>query len=97
MKQITYEELQSWHTANQPFQLIDVREVNEHQHFNIGGELMPLSSLFQHIDRIDTSIPIIVYCKRGIRSQIAIQRLSSRLQAADFYNLQGGILHLLYR
>ncbi|MEM1319063.1 MAG: rhodanese-like domain-containing protein [Bacteroidota bacterium] len=96
MKQLSYNELQAWQASGREHQLIDVRETSEHQHFNIGGELMPLSSLLQHLDRIQPTQPIIVYCKRGIRSQIAIQRLSGRFPTADFYNLQGGILHLLY-
>ena len=32
------------------FQLIDVREPYEHEEFNIGGQLIPLNEICQHID-----------------------------------------------
>ena len=93
MKNINYEQLQDWIKNEKQFQLIDVREADEHASFNIGGTLIPLSK-FIKIKDLDTSKPIIVYCKRGIRSQIAIQRLAIRFPEADFYNLDKGILHL---
>ncbi len=94
IQQLTYKELKAWQAEGKDFQLIDVRELNEHEAYNIGGDLIPMSVLFRQTDRLDTSIPIVVYCKRGIRSQLAIQRLAPRLPEADFYNLQDGILHL---
>lgn len=96
IKQLNYQELQQWQAEKRDFQLIDVREVEEHDAYNIGGELLPMSVLFRYTDRLDTSKPIVLYCKRGIRSQLAIQRLAPRFPEADFYNLQGGILNLFF-
>jgi rhodanese-related sulfurtransferase len=93
MKNIDYKELQDWIKQGKNFQLIDVREPDEHAAFNIGGTLTPLS-IFVKTTELDTSTPLVIYCKRGIRSQLAIQRLSSRFPDAAFYNLQNGILHL---
>ena len=93
MKNIDYEQLQDWIKNEKQFKLIDVREADEHASFNIGGTLIPLSQ-FIKIKDLDTLLPIIVYCKLGIRSQIAIQRLATRFPEADFYNLDKGILHL---
>ena len=93
MKNIDYEQLKDWIKNEKQFQLIDVREADEHALFNIGGTLIPLSK-FIKIKDLDTSMPIVVYCKRGIRSQIAIQRLTPRFPEADFYNLDKGVLHL---
>ena len=93
MKNIDYEQLQDWIKNEKQFQLIDVREADEHASFNIGGTLIPLSQ-FIKIKDLDTLLPIVVYCKLGIRSQIAIQRLATRFPEADFYNLDKGILHL---
>lgn len=95
IKQLTIQELQTWKNEKRDFQLIDVRERVEHQNFNIGGELIPLSKIVKQKDKILISKPVVVYCKRGIRSQIAIQRLQTKLPTADFYNLQNGIFHLL--
>ncbi len=72
------------------FQLIDVRESDEHQEFNIGGELIPLNEIVMQIDRIATGKPVIIYCRKGIRSQIAIQRLQEKFPFTNLLNLIGG-------
>lgn len=94
MNQLTYEELQKWKTTNKSFQLIDVREPDEHEMYNIGGQLIPLNLILKKPDLLDFSQPIVIYCKRGIRSQLAIQRLAIRFPEAQFYNLSQGIMHL---
>ncbi len=71
-------------------QLIDVREPYEHAEFNIGGELIPLNEITQHMDQISTGKPVIIYCRKGIRSQIAIQRLQERNPFTNLFNLIGG-------
>lgn len=95
MKQISYSELQKWQVEGKDFQLIDVREPEEHSYFNIGGELIPLAQFIRSPERVKTGVPVVVYCKRGIRSQLAIQRLRSRVDA-DFYNLTSGVYHLMF-
>lgn len=95
MQQITYSVLQQWQAEQRPHLLIDVRETSEHDAFNIGGQLIPLSQIMRHLSVFQTDLPIVVYCKRGIRSQIAIQRLARKIPSATFYNLQNGIWHLL--
>lgn len=71
--------------------LIDVREQTEHQEFNIGGKLIPLGELMLHIDEIPPDQTVVVYCKKGIRSQIAIQRLEEKLGLTNLINLKGGM------
>ena len=94
MKQITFEELSEWMDSGKSFQLIDVREPHEHAAFNIGGTLMPLSELFQHAGSLKEDLPVVVYCEKGIRSMIAIQRLSPRLPDTEFFNLKSGVWQL---
>ncbi len=72
------------------FQLIDVREPYEHQAFNIGGRLIPLNEISRQIDAIATHKPVILYCRKGIRSQVAIQRLQQKLPFTNLVNLIGG-------
>jgi rhodanese-related sulfurtransferase len=91
MKNISPLVLQQKIINKEDFQLIDVREANEHTAFNIGGELMPLSELMDHVEKISTNKPVIVYCKKGIRSQIAIQRLEEKFQFSNLINLSGGL------
>ena len=94
MQNITYTELEIWQANHRLFQLIDVREPEEHAAFNIGGTLIPLEDILRKTAELNLSQPIVFYCKRGIRSQIAIQKLQRKLPNGDFYNLKNGILHL---
>ena len=91
MNQITPTALQEKINSHQAFQLIDVREPAEHDSFSIGGELIPLGEIMDRKDLISTDKPVILYCKMGIRSQIAIQRLQDKYGFTNLYNLQGGI------
>jgi len=90
MRSITAIELKKKITEGEDIQLIDVREPYEHGEFNIGGELIPLNEIAQHIDTIATDKPVILYCRKGIRSQIAIQRLQEKLPFTNLINLIGG-------
>ena len=72
------------------FQLIDVREPFEHEEYNISGDLIPLNEIVQQIEKIAIDKPVIVYCRKGIRSQIAIQRLQEKFPFTNLINLIGG-------
>lgn len=96
MKHISLQQLNEWEREGREFVLIDVREPEEHHRFNIGGQLCPLSRL-QELDELPADRPVVVYCKRGIRSQLAIQRWQLRFPQAEFRNLQGGVLPLMVK
>jgi adenylyltransferase/sulfurtransferase len=91
MNNITPLELKKKIDAHEPFQLIDVREKVEHEHFNIGGILIPLGEIMEHTNTFEKTIPVVFYCKMGIRSQIAIQRLNEKFGYSNLVNLQGGV------
>ncbi len=90
MKSITSKELQQLITDKKDVQLIDVREPDEHEEFNIGGELMPLGEITSDLKKIQKDKPVIVYCRKGIRSQFAIQKLQEKFPFDNLYNLVGG-------
>jgi rhodanese-related sulfurtransferase len=90
MKSITVTELKAKIENAEEFQLIDVRELNEREEFNIGGQLIPLNEIVQQVEKIETDKPVIIYCRKGIRSQIAIQRLQQKFPFNNLYNLIGG-------
>lgn len=71
--------------------LIDVREQWEHDAYNIGGMLIPLNSIFENVDLVRRDKMVVLYCAKGIRSQIAIQRLQQRYQFDNLVNLFGGM------
>lgn len=90
MNQITPAELAELLKQQPGLQLIDVREQYEHEAFNIGGELIPLGDILKHADTIEKEKPVIIYCRMGVRSQVAIQRLQQKFPFNNLINLQGG-------
>lgn len=90
MKSITAKELQQFIDDKKDFQLIDVREPDEHEEFNIGGTLVPLAEIVRYLDKIQKDKPVIIYCRKGIRSQFAIQKLQDKFPFTNLYNLTGG-------
>ncbi len=91
MKSITAKELHNKLKSADEFLLIDVREDFEHEHFNIGGTLMPMDSVTQNIQNIPADKPVIFYCEKGIRSVIVIQRLEQVYGFTNLINLTGGM------
>lgn len=90
MQSITALALKEKMDKAEDFQLIDVREPFEHEDFNISGELIPLNEITQQVEKIATDKPVIIYCRKGIRSQIAIQRLQEKFPFTNLINLIGG-------
>lgn len=89
--QITVQELAQIRKDKQAHFLLDVRNVDEYQVFNLNGYLIPLVELPYRLDEIPVDKPIVVYCRSGHRSQTAL----NLLQAAGFEqvkNLLGGVL-----
>ena len=91
MQSVSVHELQQKINDGEDIQLIDVREPWEHDLYNIGGILIPLGSLIENFDKIDRNKPVIFYCQKGIRSQIAIQRLQQKFNLTNLLNLNAGI------
>lgn len=90
MRSITALQLKELLETPGSIQLIDVREPGENAEFNIGGELIPLSDIVKKADLISTGKPVVFYCRKGIRSAIAIQRLQDRFGFSNLINLIGG-------
>lgn len=88
---ITARELQQKILGEEDFLLIDVREDFEHEHFNIGGSLMPMGTVFKNVQKIPKDRPVIFYCEKGIRSVIVIQKLEAAFGHNNLFNLTGGI------
>lgn len=90
MKSITVSTLLKMMENKENFQLIDVREEEEHLEFNIGGQLIPVGQITSNILTISTDKSVVFYCKRGIRSQFAIQKLMDKFPFTNLVNLVGG-------
>ncbi|UZE17043.1 WbuC family cupin fold metalloprotein [Pseudomonas sp. B21-054] len=73
------------------FQLVDVRDVDEHQQGSLGGSLIPLKDIIKRQEELDTTRRIVFYCKSGLRSKAALLAVRSFSQEAELYSLEGGI------
>lgn len=91
MLSVDAEELKKMMAEKQDFLLLDIREVYEREAFNIGGEHIPLSSILEFAPTIPADKKVILYCEKGIRSVIAIQRLQQKFPLLQLYNLSGGM------
>ena len=91
MRSISPKELHEELGRNRQLFLLDVREDWEHDAFNIGGVLIPLGEVLTEAGRIPNDKPVVVVCRKGVRSQIAIQRLEEKFGFTNLTNLEGGL------
>ena len=92
MKEISVSELKALIDSGADIQLIDVREPAEFESAQIGGELIPLGTIPQNVDKISKDKQVIIHCRSGKRSANAIMFLESNFGYENLYNLEGGIL-----
>ncbi|MEM6523565.1 MAG: molybdopterin-synthase adenylyltransferase MoeB [Bacteroidota bacterium] len=92
VKEITVQELEQLKAQGKEFQLIDVREPYEFEIAEMGGELVPLDSVIEHVEKISSDRQVIVHCRSGVRSANAIRALEDKFGFTNLYNLRGGIL-----
>ena len=90
---ITVSELKNKLDNNEDFVLIDVREKYEHDEFNVGGQLIPLGTLPNHLETLapHKEKEVVLYCRSGNRSGVA-QALMQRAGFSNVRNLLGGML-----
>jgi rhodanese-related sulfurtransferase len=91
MNSITPLHLKEKLTNNEAIVLIDVREEYEHTDFNIGGTLIPMNTVFEQIEKIPKDKAVVLYCAKGIRSAMVIQRLEEKYGYTNLINLSGGM------
>jgi rhodanese-related sulfurtransferase len=89
---ISVQELKGLMDAGIEFQLIDVREPAEYSVSNLGGLHIPLATITGEIEQIATDRKVIIHCRSGKRSEMAIRLLQAEGLEADMYNLTGGII-----
>lgn len=91
VNEVTVQELSAMIKEGKDIQLVDVRTEFEHHIANLGGKIIPLEEIVNHVDEIDREKPVIMYCKVGIRSMEAILHLQNIYDFKNLYNLKGGI------
>ncbi|SMO47713.1 molybdopterin-synthase adenylyltransferase MoeB [Gracilimonas mengyeensis] len=93
ISEISAEKLQDLMQQQEDVVLVDVRTVEEHQSFNIGGELFPLQKLIDTdtLPKIFNEDNVILYCETGVRSSKAIEILRQKFDTQNLLNLKGGM------
>lgn len=89
--EISWQDLMRWRREGRSHLLVDVREDFEREMAHIGGLWIPLGELHRHTPDLDQGDPVVFYCRKGVRSLIAIQRLSPTLPEVRMYSLRGGM------
>jgi sulfur-carrier protein adenylyltransferase/sulfurtransferase len=92
MKEMTVQDLKKKLDAKEEIQLVDVRQPHENELSNIGGELIPLSTVMDNADKISKDKPVIFYCRSGARSGSAVLALERQFGFTNLYNLKGGMI-----
>jgi rhodanese-related sulfurtransferase len=77
--------------ADGEIQLIDVRQLHEHEAGRIAGDrLIELGSLSAEAHTISRDAPVVFYCRSGARSAMATQAFAEA--GYDAHNMAGGLL-----
>lgn len=94
MKLITPLELKARLDAGEKIHLVDVRELHEHEEFNIGGILLPVGKIMsmetEPIEDLKNE-EVVFYCRSGGRSAQACM-FAETLGFDNVTNLTGGML-----
>jgi len=78
--------------ANEDILFIDVREPYEYEEANIGARLIPLSTIPDHLEELQsTSKEVVIHCRSGARSGQAQAYLLDN-GCENITNVGGGIL-----
>jgi sulfur-carrier protein adenylyltransferase/sulfurtransferase len=97
VKEISIAEFLQWQEQGEAFQLIDVREPTEFNAIHMGGQLLPLATLVEQAGHISRDKKVVVHCKSGKRSAIAIQLLEDTFGFENLYNLKGGLVEYIHQ
>ena len=92
MEDITVEELRRRNGTSEQLNIIDVREVWEHEENNIGGLNIPLGTVPTRLDELNSmkEKELIVYCRTGNRSG-KVKKFLEQQGFTQVRNLLGGI------
>lgn len=87
---IDYQTLSVW-LETENIQLVDVREEDEFERYNIGGLNIPLSELEDDPHRIEHDKKTVLVCHTGARSLKALLMLKNKSPELQIYNLRDGL------
>jgi rhodanese-related sulfurtransferase len=90
IKEIDIEELNIMKSYQKTI-IVDVRETEEFEIFNIGGINIPAHLLPNNYELLDTYANVIIVCSNGLRSSIVARVLLKKLPNTAIFHLTEGI------
>ncbi|MBI5218122.1 MAG: molybdopterin-synthase adenylyltransferase MoeB [Bacteroidia bacterium] len=91
IKEITSDELNRKLEDGKDFQIIDVRDPEEYNNFDLKRELIPLSEIPENNMLVSKEKPVVFVCNYGIKSMSAINYLQKRFGCNNLLSLRNGI------
>ncbi|SKB61049.1 adenylyltransferase and sulfurtransferase [Soonwooa buanensis] len=80
-----------FNTKKDQLEIIDVREISEHEASNLGGKNIPLSELENRLSEITPDKTILCYCASGKRSTVAVGILKKHFPNISIFSLKNGM------
>jgi rhodanese-related sulfurtransferase len=88
--ELSVEDFKKMRDEGVPHQLIDCRRPDEFAFSNIGGTLIEMKDIPQHLEEFTTEDPLVIICRSGSRSAMVTQFLRQN-GFPNAQNLAGGI------
>lgn len=89
MQSLLPEQLEHWNLTGQAYQLVDVREEVERRQEELPSIHIPLFEIKERARELDQSLPVVLVCRSGKRSQVAA-RILQELGMSQVYFVIGG-------
>lgn len=89
--EVNWETVRGWQSEGLDFLLVDIREAWEREAGHAGGIWIPLGDLQGRISELQRGVPVVFYCRKGIRSLIAVQRFGPKLGGVPAYSVARGM------
>lgn len=90
IKEISFQEYKA---KSSNFNVLDVRTYVERNEFHIDSIHIPWDELEERLDELPTNKNLLVLCKSGMRSKLAINLLETKGFLKELVNLKGGLVH----
>jgi rhodanese-related sulfurtransferase len=92
MCEITVGTLKIWRAEQREHQLIDIREIQEFELGNLGGQHIPMNDCLKRHVEIRRDVPVVIHCRTGRRSAAVISALTSHHGFDNLLSLVGGAM-----
>ena len=91
VKEISVFDLKQLQDEKKEVVVIDVRNPDEYEYCNIGGELIPMQEIPERFSEIPKDKTVVVQCHHGGRSAQVVNWLEQAQGYENVFNLAGGI------